>query len=108
MFLCLVAAFALVAMAVYVYQSVPVDTRMPYGGRGSRSGRGIPMPMAVTICFIFPFVLWQSVRKLNTHHMGKGTRVALYVVTTVIFLGPVVGQWAITKAILVEGGALSD
>ena len=107
LFLCLLATLALVAMAVYVYQSVPLDTRMPYSGRGGRSGRGIPMPIAVMICLIFPFILWRSVRKPSAHHMAKGARVALYVVTAVMFLGTVFGQWSITKAILVEGGVLS-
>ena len=105
-FLCLVAFLALLVIAVYVYQSVPLDTRMPYDGRGGRSGRGIPMPIAVMICFIFPFVWWRALRKPNAHHIGKGTRVTVYIGASVMLPGAILGQLVIAQALLVEAGVL--
>lgn len=104
--LCLVAFVALVVIAVYMYQSVPLDTRMPYDGRGGRSGRGIPMPIAVMICFIFPFVWWRALRKPNAHQIGKGTRVTVCIGASVMLPGAILGQLVIAQALLVEAGVL--
>lgn len=104
--LTLVATVAILAMAVYTYLNVPLDTRMPYDGRRGRSGRGIPMPIAVMISFTVPFLCWQTLRKRNAHKVGKGTRGTVYVVVSLMLATAVFGQWAITQAIFAEAGVL--
>lgn len=104
--LTLVATVAILAMAVYTYLNVPLDTRMPYDGRRGRSGRGIPMPIAVMISFTVPFLCWQTLRKRNAHKVGKGTRGTVYVVASLMLATAVFGQWAITQAIFAEAGVL--
>lgn len=104
--ICPVVIVALLVIAVYVYQSVPLDTRLPYGGRGGRSGRGIPMPIAVMLCFIFPYMWWRTLRKPNAHHMRKGSRGMLYLGAALMLPGAIIGQLIIAQALLVEAGVL--
>lgn len=104
--LCAITFVALLATAVYVFQNVPSGTRLPYSGKGYRHGRGMPMSIAVMISFIFPHIWWQALRKRNAHHMGKGSRVMLYLGGAVMLGGAIIGQLVIAHALLVEGGVL--
>jgi hypothetical protein len=102
--LCVFAFLVCVGIAVFVFMSVPIDTRMPYDGKFNRSGTGIPMPAAMLPALILLFLLWRSGAKPDSHHMGKGSRIAYYILAPVMILGCVVGQWTFARSILEAGG----
>lgn len=104
--LCPVVFVALVAITVYVYQSVPLDTRMPYRGRGGRGGDGLPMQIALMFYFVIPVMWWRTLRKPNSHQMGRGSRIMLYIAAVLMYPGAIIGQLIIAHGILVAGGAL--
>ncbi len=103
--LCIVALFACLGMAVFVFLNVPLDTRMPYSGRFGRNG--IPAPIAMLPALVVLVGFWRSGRKPNAHHMRSGSRVGLYVIGTAVIVACVVFQWNFAEAILTEGGFLS-
>ncbi|CEA06750.1 hypothetical protein BN1051_00110 [Arthrobacter saudimassiliensis] len=99
---CLAALVVNLAIAVYVFQSVPLDTRLPYSGRFGRNG--IPMPIAMGVFVVF-LALFARPYGSKAHHMGKRARVILYILAVAIMVVAVWAQWELAKAILVEGGA---
>ena len=101
----LVGLLICLVIAVYVCLSVPLDTRMPYQGRHSASGRGVPMPVAMTVMIIALFLFWKGTRRPRAHHMRKWERNSLFILGPIIFLGCLYGQCLFAEAILVEGGA---
>ncbi|WP_163163612.1 hypothetical protein [Arthrobacter sp. Alg241-R88] len=102
--LCAFAFLVCVGIAIFVFLSVPIDTRMPYEGRFNRSGAGIPVPAAMLPSLILLFLLWRSGAKPDSHHMGKGSRIAYYILAPVMILGCVVGQWTFARSILEASG----
>jgi hypothetical protein len=102
--LCVVAFVACIGIAVFVFTNVPWDTRMPYDGKFNRSGNGIPMQIAMLPVLVVLFGFWRSGKKPDAHHMGKGSRVAYYVIAPAIIMACAAGQWAMGQAILTNGG----
>lgn len=101
----LVGLLICLAIAVYVFQSVPLDTRMPYKGKYSASGQGIPMPIAMAVMVIVLFLSWKGTRRPTAHHMRKWERIGLFIVGAIIILGCIFAQCIFAEGILVEGGA---
>lgn len=91
-------------IAIFVFLSVPWDTRMPYDGKYSRDGSGIPMQIAMLPCLAVLFCFWRSGRKPDAHHMGKGSRVAYYILAPAIIVGCVWSQWVMGESILTAVG----
>jgi hypothetical protein len=105
--LCVFAFLLCVGIAVFVFMSVPLDTRMPYEGKFNRSGSGIPMPVAMLPALILLFLLWRSGAKPDSHHMGKKSRIAYYILAPVMILGCVLGQWVFARSILEAADSLA-
>jgi hypothetical protein len=95
---------ACMGIAIFVFINVPSNTHMPYDGKYSRSGSGIPMQIAMLPVLVVLFGFWRSRKKPDAHHMGKGSRVAYYILAPAILGACVVGQWSMGESILTEGG----
>lgn len=91
-------------LAIFVFLSVPWNTRLPYSGQFGRNG--IPMPIAMLAVFVPLLGLWRSTTKADAHRMRKPSRLTAYIVGTGMILVFVGAQWAMAHGILVEGGAL--
>ncbi|CEA06759.1 hypothetical protein BN1051_00115 [Arthrobacter saudimassiliensis] len=94
-----------IGIAIYVFQNVPMETRLPYTGRFGRNG--IPMPLAISAV---PFALVVMLRPSwgrRAHHMGKKKRVAYYVLLSAILIGAVYGQRVMAETLMIEAGVLS-
>lgn len=102
--MCLAAMVVCAGIAVFVFASVPLDTKLPYSGQFSRAG--IPMPIAMLAVFLVLVGLWRATKKPDAHHLSKGARVRVPILGAVLILAFVGAQWAMAHAILVEGGAL--
>jgi hypothetical protein len=102
--ICLVGLVACIGVASSIFLNVPWDTRMPYQGKYSRDGSGIPMQIAMLPCLVVLFGFWRSGKKADAHHMGKASRIGLYILGTAIVVGCVVGQWVMASGILTAGG----
>jgi hypothetical protein len=102
--LCVVAFVACIGIAVFVFMNVPWETRMPYDGKYNRSGTGIPMQIAMLPMLVVLFGFWRSGKKPDAHHMGKGSRVAYYILAPAIIMACGVGQWVMGQVILTNGG----
>ena len=102
--MCLAAMVVCAGIAVIVFASVPLDTKLPYSGQFSRDG--IPMPIAMLAVFLVLVGLWRATKKPDAHHLSKGARVRVPILGAVLILAFVGAQWAMAQAILVEGGAL--
>ena len=77
---------------------------MPYDGKYNRSGKGIPMQIAMAPVLILLFRLWRTGKKPDAHHMGKGSRVGYYTLAPAMILACGVAQWVMGQAILTNGG----
>lgn len=102
--LCVIAFVACVGIAVFVFINVPWNTRMPYDGKYSRSGTGIPMQIAMLPCLLVLIGLWRSGRKPDAHQMTKGGRTGVYVFGTAMILACAGAQWRMASEILITGG----
>ncbi|GAA3274190.1 hypothetical protein [Paenarthrobacter aurescens] len=102
--ICIAALVACIAIALFIFMNVPWDTRMPYDGKYNRSGSGIPMQIAMLPCPVVLIGFWRSGKKTDAHHMGKGSRIGLYILGTAIVVACVVGQWVMASGILTAGG----
>ncbi|MBD7993840.1 hypothetical protein H9639_00785 [Arthrobacter sp. Sa2CUA1] len=99
-----VAFVVCVGMAVYVFQNVPVDTRLPYSGRFGRSG--MPMPFAIGVIPVALIVLVRPSTSRRAHHMGKKSRIGYYILLPPMLLGAVYGQFVMAELLMIESGAL--
>lgn len=63
------------------------------------------MPIALAVAPFLLFTFWRSGKK-NAHYMGKGERVSLYILGSVIVAAAVFFQCRFALALLTEGGAL--
>ncbi len=79
---------------------------MPYDGEYDRSGRGIPMQIAMLPCMLLLIGIWRAGTTPNAHHMRKGSRVGTYILGSGLIAVCVVGQWVIAESILEAGGCL--
>ena len=102
--MCLAAIAVCAGIAVFVFASVPLDTKLPYNGQFGRNG--IPMPIAMLAVFLVLTGLWRATKKPDAYHLSKGARVRVPILGAVLILAFVGAQWAMAHAILVEGGAL--
>lgn len=101
------ALVACIAIAGFVFLNVPWDTRMPYDGKYERSGRGLPMQIALLPCVVLPIRFWWDMRKpLKKPHMRKGARVGAYILWGAFIGGCVFLQWKFAESILEAGGYL--
>ena len=101
--LCVIAFTICIGIAVFVFLSVPLDTRMPYSGRFGRNG--LPMPAVMLLPLVALLILWRSGRKPDAHHMGQGMRRFYYVLAPAMIFGIMCGQLTFAKLILIEAGA---
>ena len=99
-----IALVAAVGITLYVFMSVPWETRLPYSGRFGRNG--LSMQVAMAMCLAAQFIFWRISKSPTAHHMGKTSRVACYILPPLMIAGAVWGQWILAVSILVEGGAL--
>jgi hypothetical protein len=95
-----------IGIAIYTFMTVPWDTRMPYDGKYDRSGKGLPMQIAMLPAPAVLVGFLRSGRKPDAHQMGKGSRIATYILTPAIAVGCAWGQWIMAEGILIAGGAL--
>ncbi len=80
---------------------------MPYDGKYDRSGKGLPMQIAMIPCLLIPIRLWWDGRKPDAHHMRKGSRVGVYILGGGLIGACVIGQWIMARSILEAGGFLT-
>lgn len=104
---CACALLSCIAIATFVFMNVPWDTRMPYDGKYSRGGGGIPMQIAMFPLLVPILGFWKVARNPEAHRMDKGGRARAYFLVTAFVLACVVGQWIMGKSILIEGGFLA-
>lgn len=102
--LCVFAFLLCLGIAIFVFASVPIDTRMAYDGKYNRSGSGIPMPIAMLPALVLLFLIWRSGKKPDSHHMGRGSRGAYYILAPLLILGCVVAQFTFARSILEGAG----
>jgi hypothetical protein len=69
--LCVVGSVVCLAIALFVFMSVPWDTRLPYDGKYNRSGSGIPMQVAMIPALAVLVGFWISGRKPDAHKMNR-------------------------------------
>ena len=105
--LCVITFAVCIGIAIFVFMNVPWDTRMPYDGKYNRNGNGIPMQIAMLPILVVLFGFWRSGKKPDAHHMGRGSRVAYYILAPAIIIACGVGQWVMGQAILTNGGYFS-
>lgn len=102
--ICLLALIATLGMAVFVLLNVPLDTRLDYSGRFGRNG--LPMPAVMLLPPLFLFFLWRTGKRPDAHHMKKPSRLATYVVGTVMVSVCIFFQGVFAEAALIAGGVL--
>lgn len=102
--LCLIAFVVCVAIAGFVFVNVPWDTRLPYDGRYDRSGKGIPMQIALLPALVLLVRIWWDGRRPDAHHMRKGSRVGAYILCGGLLGASVFCQWIMARGILAAGG----
>lgn len=95
-----------IGIAVYVFQNVPMDTRLSYSGRFGRNG--IPMPLAITVMPLVLALMLRPSRGGRAHHMGRNKRVAYYVLQSAVFIAAVWGQWVMAELLMAEAGLLPE
>lgn len=105
--LCVAALVVCVAIAGFVFLNVPWDTRMPYDGKYDRSGKGIPMQIAMLPCLLLLIRIWWDGRRPDAHHMRKGSRIGAYIFCGGLIGAGVFGQWIMARGILEAGGYLA-
>jgi uncharacterized membrane protein YozB (DUF420 family) len=105
--ICVAAFMVCMAVAVFVFISVPLDTSVPYDGKYNRGGGGVPMPITLVLFPVALILLWRTGKKPDAHHMGKGARVAAYIIGTVLVGVCVYYHFVFAEGILVEGGYLA-
>jgi hypothetical protein len=76
--LCVVGSVVCLAIALFVFMSVPWDTRLPYDGKYNRSGSGIPMQVAMIPALAVLVGFWISGRKPDAHKMNRASRGVAY------------------------------
>ncbi|MHA7207787.1 hypothetical protein [Arthrobacter sp. MDT1-65] len=101
------ALVACVLIAGFVFLNVPWDTRMPYDGKYERSGKGLPMQIALLPALVLLVRIWWDGKKPDAHHMRKGSRVGAYIVCGALIGACVVLQWNFAESILEAGGYLA-
>lgn len=102
--ICVSAIIVCAVIAVFVFISVPWDSKMPYIGKYNRSGAGIPMQIALLPALVVLFGFYRSGRKPDAHHMGKGSRGVTYIVGTGMIVACVFFQVIFAESILTESG----
>lgn len=95
------------AIAVFAFVVLPLDTRLAYSGRLGRSG--IPMPMAMAI---MPLAVFFTVRPLlipkpDIDHMDKGGRIIIYCIGVPMLLFFLFGQFFLVQSMLSDAGVFS-
>lgn len=101
---CVIALVVCLGLAVYVFQHVPAETRLPYSGKYGRNGT--PMPISVLLMPVVVLIILRNAFTRGAHEMGRGSRIGSYILGLGMILGLVIGQLAIAEGLLVEGGAM--
>ena len=91
-----------IGLAVYVFQNVPLDTRLPNNGRRGREGT--PVPYAMLMPPVVMMIIWWVGRR-RPLRPGKSGLIRRYVFAALIPLAAVTGQ-ALAVRSLIEVGAL--
>lgn len=96
------ALLSCIGLAVYVFQNVPLDTRLPTNGRRGREGT--PVPYAMLMPPAVMMIIWWVGRR-RPLRPGKSGLVRRYVFAALIPLAAVTGQ-ALAVRSLIEVGAI--
>jgi hypothetical protein len=106
--LCVGALVVCICMAVFVFTSVPWETRMPYDGKYNRSGSGIPMQIALLPVLVPILGMWRASRRLEKSPRTKAGRIRIYILLAVFVSVCMIAQWTMSEEILVAGGYLPE
>lgn len=98
-----IAVLCCLGIAVYVLQSIPLDTVLPNSGRRGRKGDTAPFVLGIPPVLLA--MIWWAGR--NHSKQERSAPVRKYVLPVVFPLAAVVGQAIMAKELLVAGGALS-
>lgn len=96
------ALLSCIGLAVYVFQNVALDTRLPTNGRRGREGT--PVPYAMLMPPAVMMVIWWVGRR-RPLRPGKSGLVRRYVFAALIPLAAVTGQVLAVRS-LIEVGAI--
>lgn len=97
-----IAVMCCLGVAVYVLQSIPLDTELPNSGRRRSLGDSAPFVLGVPPVVLI--LIWWAGR--NHPKQERSTPVRRYVLPFVFPVAAVVGQVIMAKELLVAGGAL--
>ncbi|MFL4474222.1 hypothetical protein ACIPVK_09500 [Paeniglutamicibacter sp. MACA_103] len=100
--LCMVALIASILVVVFVFMSVPANTRIPYAGRWATGP--LPMQIVMLLSPAFLFMIWRDGRKSDAHHMTNRGRIGWYFLGPAMIAACVAGQLVLAKAALTAGG----
>lgn len=64
---CVIALIVCLGLAVYVFQHVPAETRLPYSGKYGRNG--IPMPISVLLMPVVVLIILRNAFTRGAHEM---------------------------------------
>lgn len=95
------------AIAVFAFIVLPLDTRLAYSGSLGRSG--LPMPLVVAI---MPLAVFFTVRPLlnpkpDIDYMDKGGRMIIYCIGVPMLLFFLFGQCFLVQSMLNDAGVFS-
>lgn len=97
-----IAVLCCLAVAVYVLQSIPLDTVLPNSRRRGNIGNTAPFVLGIPPVLLV--MIWWAGK--NHPKQERSTPVRRYVLPFVFPLAAVVGQVIMAKDLLVAGGAL--
>lgn len=106
--ICVGALVVCIGMAVFVFTSVPWETRMPYDGRYNRSGSGIPMQIALLPVLVPILGMWRAIARPEKSPRTKAGRIRIYILVVVFVSVCTIAQWTFSEGILVSGGYLPE
>lgn len=102
--ICVGALVVCIGMAVFVFTSVPWETRMPYDGKYNYSGSGIPMQIALLPVLVPILGTWRAVARPEKSPRTKAGRIRAYILVAVFVSVCMLAQWTLSESILVAGG----
>jgi hypothetical protein len=102
--ICVGALVVCIGMAVFVFTSVPWETRMPYDGKYNYSGSGIPMQIALLPVLVPILGMWRAVARPEKSPRTKAGRIRAYILLAVFVSVCMFAQWTLSESILVAGG----
>jgi hypothetical protein len=90
--ICVGALVVCIGMAVFVFTSVPWETRMPYDGKYNRSGSGIPMQIALLPVLVPILGMWRAAARPEKSPRTKAGHTDLHTPCSIRYL---VRHWSV-------------